>query len=287
MLQEQTIMGATPHQMRTGAGDKQNPLSGRHALLVEDMPIMVKILGRALDRLGISYDHVGTGERAIEAVLNTQYDVVFMDIMMPGIGGVEATRRIRAHEAASRRNRGAVPIIAVTTKMASFEVAQYHDAGMTDCIKKPVDQVSLEVMLGKHLNGTDEPTFSVEEQYDVLSDEMEFVNWDTLNEYGTLFKSGMKNLIQDYLQAAPGLLEVMSGAVQDRNGDRIHMFASQLKSASSVFGAEKLAHLAARLEILAGKNRFDDVDTLFFDLHIAFEHTKNALKKKLVILNNL
>lgn len=277
---------ATPSMMPNQYEDDSTLANQRcQALLVEDMPIMVKILGRALDQLGISYDHAPNGRDAVEAARDGSYDIIFMDIMMPTMNGVDATQHIRAIERKS--GKSATPIIAVTTKMSDAETDGYREAGITDCIKKPVDKVSLEVLLARYLPEIGTPSIDTGEKYDVLSDEMEFVNWDTLHEYGTLFKSGLAGLVQDYLAAAPGLLEMMHKAVKERDAERIHMFASQLKSASAVFGADRLSHLAARMEILVGKHQLDAVESLYLDLHMAFEHTKNALTKKLVVLQNL
>lgn len=279
---------------RQSEEDGTDPGRKLHALLVEDMPIMVKILGRTLDQLGISYHHVANGQLAVEAFECAEpdhYDMVFMDIMMPVMNGVEATRRIRAHEKKTGREKKAggraIPIIAVSTKMSDADTGTYCDAGMTDCIKKPVDKISLETLLGRCLPDLSAPEVETGEKYDVLSDEMEFVNWSTLQEYGALFKSGLYGLIRDYLMAAPGLLELLHDAVKGRKADHIHMYASQLKSASAVFGADRVSHLAAMLEILACKQRLDETQSLYLDLHIAFEHTRSALAKKMVVLKNL
>ncbi|NVJ97107.1 MAG: response regulator [Alphaproteobacteria bacterium] len=253
-----------------------------HALLVEDMPIMAKIMGRALDALAISYEHVKNGKEATAAMARGCFDMVFMDIMMPVMDGVEATRCIRATE--RHANADAIPIIAVTTKMSDAECISYRDAGMTDCIKKPVDKVSLEALLSRLLPETQNLDVQTAEYYDVLADDMEFINWDTLHEYGTLFKSGLVGLIDDYLAAAPGLMEMLSTAIQDKDAYRIHMFASQFKSASAVFGADRVSHLAARMEISAGKGEMAEARELYADLHLAYERTSEALRKKLVVL---
>ncbi len=246
----------------------------RHALVVDDMPVMAKILGRALDEMGVSYDHVMNGEEALEAFNTGRYDMVFMDIMMPKMGGVEATKRLRAME--KKAGKSPLPIIAVTTKMSGPENSVYMDAGMTDCIKKPVDRVSLEVMVNRHLTGEDADV-EITGGYEDVSDEMEYVNWDTFREYGELLKGGMIGLIEDYLVAAPSLLDELSDAIEAGDCARTHMFASHFKSASVTFGAEKVAHIAAKLEIRSGKDRLEGLNQLFFVFHIDLDHTFQAL----------
>ncbi|SDE12957.1 response regulator [Kordiimonas lacus] len=262
---------------------RQGPSAPLHALVVDDMPVMAKILGRTLDEMGITYDHVCNGAEALEAFEPGRFDMVFMDIMMPKMGGVEAARRLRALE--QKAGKAPLPIIAVTTKMSGPENAVYMDAGMTDCIKKPVDRVSLEVMVKRHLTGED-ADIEISDEYEDVSDEMEFVNWDTFREYGELLKGGMIGLIEDYLIAAPSLMEELSNAIEAKDCARVHMYASHFKSASVTFGAEKVAHLAAKIEIRSSKDRTEGLNQLYFDLHIAYEHTRQALSKKLIILKN-
>jgi CheY-like chemotaxis protein len=284
VLQEQ-VMTSEAHAVPHISGETTpRQFQGLKALLVDDMPVMAKILGRALDRLGVSYDHAANGLEAVEALQRAPYDIIFMDIMMPEMDGIAATRKIRKLDG----GRITCPIVAVTTKASPSEVANYKVAGMNDCMRKPVDKVSLEVMLHRLITALPVGTPSPDPEYDILSpDDLEAVNWDTLREYSTVLKSGLKGLIQDYLAAAPSLLEVMADALNNRDAEKVHTYANQFKSASVVFGAEKVSHMAAGLEIMAGNGNLDNADALFFDLHIAFEHTKIALQKKLIILSNL
>ncbi len=274
------------HNVRDWSADgaqKPKPFVGARALVVDDMPVMGKILGKALRELDMGFHHVTRGQDALDAVAKAHYDVIFMDIMMPGMDGMETTRALRKMQ--DRKAR--CPIIAVTTKTEPQQLSAYRTAGMDDCMRKPVDRMSLEVILHQHLssNAVEMPTAGPE--YELLSDDLESVNWDTLREYSTVFKSGLKGLIQDYLVAAPMLLEQLGSALDGRDSERVHTYAAQFKSASVVFGAEKVSHLAAGLEIMAGKGLLEEADLMFFDLHMAYEQTKTALQKKLIILNNL
>lgn len=262
---------------------KPKPFMGARALVVDDMPVMGKILGKALKELDMGFNHVTRGQDALDAAAKAHYDIIFMDIMMPGMDGIEATRAIRQMQDEAAR----CPIIAVTTKTEPQQLSTYKAAGMDDCIRKPVDRVSLEVILHLHLSSKAATVPATTPDYELLSDDLESVNWDTLREYSTVFKSGLKGLIQDYLIAAPMLLEQLGAALDGQDSERVHTYAAQFKSASVVFGAEKVSRLAAGLEIITGKGQMDEANLLFFDLHMAYEQTKVALQKKLIILNNL
>jgi PAS domain S-box-containing protein len=103
-------------------------------LIAEDGPINQKILLRMLEQVGCTADVVPNGLRAIEAIGATKYDIVFMDVHMPEMDGLEATRRIVNSRLASERPK----IIALTADAMSGDKEKCIEAGMDDYITKPV-----------------------------------------------------------------------------------------------------------------------------------------------------
>jgi PAS domain S-box-containing protein len=108
-------------------------------LLVEDAPVIQRVAAAMLRNLGHHVQIVDNGQQAVEAVQASPYDVVFMDIQMPVMDGLEATRRIRAglprqHQPRIVAMTGAVPV-------GSRDVCV--DAGMDDYLAKPVRQVDM------------------------------------------------------------------------------------------------------------------------------------------------
>jgi CheY-like chemotaxis protein len=95
-----------------------------------------------LEQAGHQIDVVNDGAEAIEAVRGKPYDLVLMDVQMPGIDGLEATRRIRA----LALDQAAVPVIAVTANAMEGDDRRCFEAGMDDYISKPIDRARL---LGK------------------------------------------------------------------------------------------------------------------------------------------
>ena len=83
-------------------------------------------------RLGHEVSAVDSGEAAIEAVRDGQWDIVFMDVMMPGMSGIEATQQIRA------RHADAPPIYALSASDEAAVRRECHDAGMVGHLKKPL-----------------------------------------------------------------------------------------------------------------------------------------------------
>lgn len=103
-------------------------------LLVEDNPINQKVATRTLEYLGFAVDIAENGIEAVDAVSKADYDVVFMDIQMPQMDGLEATRQIRQLGHQIRQPR----IIAMTAAVLEHDKRQAHQAGMDDLISKPI-----------------------------------------------------------------------------------------------------------------------------------------------------
>ena len=115
---------------------KAKPLS---ILVVEDNQINQVVVQTLLDDMGHRVTVATSGASAIEASQNGHYDLILMDIQMPGMSGIEAARRIRlAHDA-----NGSTPIIALTAHAFAAERDQFLEAGMQDHLAKPISVAGL------------------------------------------------------------------------------------------------------------------------------------------------
>ena len=114
---------------------RQPELGILSVLVVEDNEINAIVVEGFLDHMGHEVSVVTTGEAAVEAVQNQPVDVVLMDISLPGIDGVEATRRIRNLDRSAHRE---LPIIAMSAHVFQNEIADVLNAGMNAFVGKPV-----------------------------------------------------------------------------------------------------------------------------------------------------
>lgn len=131
-----------PQAVRADAGDG-DALQGLRVLLVEDNDLNAEIAQFTLSRAGAVVTHAKDGESAVEAFAASapcEYDVVLMDIMMPGIDGLEATRRIRALD---REDAATTPIIAVSANAFADDRKLSREAGMDAHLSKPVSSQEL------------------------------------------------------------------------------------------------------------------------------------------------
>jgi two-component system, sensor histidine kinase len=122
-----------------GGATRNAPLAALNILCAEDNPYGRVLLNTILSELGHRADFVATGAAAIEAVAQGRYDVVLMDVTLPDIDGVEATRRIRALSGAASRT----PVIGVSGRSNAADEAAGRAAGMDGYLTKPLSPSAL------------------------------------------------------------------------------------------------------------------------------------------------
>ena len=145
--------GAETAAAAPAAAETVLPLAGLHLLLAEDNELNSEIATTLLEEQGASITAVENGRLALEAIQNAAprtYDVILMDVMMPEMNGLEATRCIRAFE--GKGPGEGTPIIAMTANVFADDVKACLDAGMNSHVGKPLD---MKVLIGEILKYTD------------------------------------------------------------------------------------------------------------------------------------
>ena len=145
----QTVTSIAAKTPEPAAGETQRPqpgnLSGRRILLVEDNPINAMLSRELLRRRGFQVTDVASGESALRTLNELEFDVVLTDLHMPGLDGIEMTRRVRMNEQALRRRR--VPIVALTADADEGVREACQEAGMDGFLTKPIDPSELDAVL--------------------------------------------------------------------------------------------------------------------------------------------
>ncbi|MBB4302933.1 PAS domain S-box-containing protein [Rhodobium orientis] len=218
--------------------DKQASLPALSILAAEDNDVNAMVLTGFLELEGHKVTRVRDGAAAVAAAANADFDVILMDLRMPGMDGAEAARRIRALDDA---RRSAVPILAVTANTQRARLAECLAAGMDGYVGKPYRREELGVALrGIVPAGRPEEDAGVLIDDAVLTDHAGLLGCDLVEEIIEAVRDSTEMLVADIRKAADAGDRV-------RVGDKAHA----LKSAAANVGLTALAEMAATLEATA------------------------------------
>lgn len=128
--------------------DKLSTKFNANILVVEDNFMNQELLKALLSQMDCDVDTASDGEEALEMFQDSEYDLIFMDILMPKKDGYQVTREIRQLEAGQQH----IPIVAVTANAMMGDQEKCLAAGMDDYIAKPIRGEHLEVILSKHIS---------------------------------------------------------------------------------------------------------------------------------------
>ena len=234
-------------QMRTGG---LRAIQGAEVLLVEDNSLNQQVAIELLQKFGLQVTSVDNGEAAIEQVEHRLFDLVLMDIQMPGIDGYETTRRIRSIIAKHQ-----LPIVAMTAHAMSSDRIKALESGMNDHLAKPIEPKLLEEMLlhwipPRIVPDADSLEQETENPRGTVSLPKSLPGFDMaagLRRLGSdpdLYRRTLLHFHSDYSDAITALEHQLS----DQQWQKLRLFAHTLKGASGMVGAEELGQAAAELE---------------------------------------
>ena len=243
---------------------------GLRLLLAEDNPINQKLAVVLLQKAGYSVDAVATGAQALERVQVNQYSAVLMDVQMPEMDGLEATRQIRVWEKATSQH---IPIIAMTAHAMQGDRERCLEAGMDDYVTKPLEPKVLFNALDRWTQSSDPSKEIVEAPQDYSSPESAFsmdLDEGLFGEEASTASGAKPESVADTRQGAPifpntppvDTLPVdFESALQHFDGDRVFMMdmfskykgqlherMNEIQSAFQDQDANRLARLAHNLK---------------------------------------
>ena len=218
-------------------------------LLVEDNATNRLVLTRLLARLGYEADTAHDGREAIAMCAMRPYDLLLMDVQMPGMDGLEATRAIRARKGHTPR------IVAVTASALRGDRERFLEAGMDDYLGKPVRPPGLIAVLerayaARHYGEGEAVSGGAKS---VLNEQAITRLRDIAGD-----ATGLNALIESFLAESPPLLDAMREAVATCDGDALQRAAHTLKGVAADFGAERLSRQCLRIEEAARGERFGE-----------------------------
>ncbi|MFP5274929.1 response regulator [Coleofasciculus sp.] len=270
-------------------------------LLAEDNQVNQQVALHLLQRMGYRADVAGNGLEVLEALRRQPYDVVFMDVQMPEMDGLEASRRICQEwldlngDTQSKRPR----IIAMTANAMVGDREMCLEAGMDDYISKPIRIEELVEALKKACRDVkverleDPREIPVKHLNDTTpSDSAKAVGLDVSNKPvfdPVIFQQLREMLNQEdvlaevikrYLEDAPKLLQNLSDALTQGQTELLQRTAHTLKSSSAMVGATRLAHLCQELEAKAESNTVEVKAVLVSQINAEYEPVTKVLGQK-------
>ena len=245
------------------------PQAGLRILLTEDNELNRTLAVALLDKLGCRADIATNGLEALEALRHAPYDVVLMDVEMPEMDGLEATRRIRAQQPPDQQPR----IIAMTASAMQGDRERCLAAGMDDYLSKPIRRQELAAALARR-----EPRAAPAQEPPPAQDEgiLDPAAREQLRTLGDA--AFLSELIATFLADAPALVETLGRSLAAGNAEELRRAAHTLKSNGRTFGATSLAEACQELETAARAGALEGAAELVGRVEARFEKARAALE---------
>ena len=222
-----------------------------HILLAEDNIVNQKVTARILERLGYRSDIVANGYEVLEALERQRYDVVLMDVQMPEMDGLEATRRIVRRWPKEERPR----LIAMTAYALEGDREWCLAAGMDDYITKPVKIEELVEALEKS-----RPVLPPPSAAETASrDSAPVLDQSAIDGLVVVMGKEVTEVLDVFLDNAAKLMGEIEQAASQGNAEGLKSAAHTLKSSSAMFGAMRLSNACKELEMLGRTGLMDGV----------------------------
>ncbi|MBN2416576.1 PAS domain S-box protein [bacterium] len=217
-------------------------------LVAEDDPINQLVIEKMLMKLGCRVDIAADGKAALEAVNDKEYDLVFMDIQMPVLNGLDAVRKIRNTASLGPKRR--VPIIALTVHAYEKDRQRCLNAGMNDYLLKPIAMTDIKKKLQRYRNG----------EYGAVIPAAPRVE-DSIDMKAILAQTGgrealLKKTCETYRSSAEELLRDLETSIKNRDAADISKIAHSLETASASIGGKRAQQAASAVETAARSNNY-------------------------------
>lgn len=252
-------------------------------LVVEDNPINQQVSTKILSRMGYSPSVANNGIEALAAVQQGTYDLIFMDLQMPEMDGLEATRRIRQREAERPdwADRASLIIVALTTHTTPADRERCTVAGMDDFLAKPLEVDSLQATIekwGSVVHKAPLPATSVGATPKLASPEKPPVEVKRIHEFAEGDGEAFRSLVQLYLQQTTEQLAQMQAAIQAGQSRELEHLAHSCAGASATCGMNAIVPALRTLEQMGREGRWEGASDLQAEAVRQFDRMRQFLE---------
>ena len=195
-------------------------------ILVAEDNYDLKVLARILiGRTGADMEIVENGEQAVEKAMSGKFDLVFLDLQMPIMGGIEAIKRLREKGYTK-------PIVAMTANAMNKDKQDCLAAGFDDFVSKPVNITELYCVINKYLQPIEADKELTSNTTSVLTDK----------------NSGLEDMVDSFIYRLPDIIKSINESVNDKKWNDLSSQLHQFRGITGVFGFPLLSQLTEEIE---------------------------------------
>jgi CheY-like chemotaxis protein/HPt (histidine-containing phosphotransfer) domain-containing protein len=246
-------------------------------LLCDDNTVNLKVATRMLSQLGYDSQTAGNGLEALKAFDKQHYDLVFMDVQMPEMDGLEATAKLRDRQQSPSEYPTCQPapvIVAMTASAMPGDRDRCLKAGMDDYLSKPVRPDDLRNIIekwGKTLissASTDEAcetssAGSACDKDNALNSKRSILDWERLMELADNDRDMLKELVALYIDETEKQMEQLGAAVASHSAHEVRRLAHKCAGGSATIGVGRLVPLLRELEVRGEGGNLDGTEPLY------------------------
>ncbi|MCF6322916.1 MAG: response regulator [Gammaproteobacteria bacterium] len=260
-------------------------LSNAQILLAEDNPVNINVATEMLEGYGCTVTPAGNGLEALALTRLRDFDLIFMDCLMPEMDGFEATAEIRKLQE-KEPEQEYPPIIAFTANAMKSDREKCLSAGMDDYISKPVSQASLEKILIKWLEHKmelvdDNSDESLTEPANKPPEPSGVLDFEPFNQLRKMFGDRFPDTIEQHTQNALDNIKRVESAIHQGDLGLLEHAAHSIKGASGQFGAKQLSEISLKMESIAKEGDLKQAKALFNELQIAQQEAAKVMLQQI------
>jgi signal transduction histidine kinase/two-component SAPR family response regulator/HPt (histidine-containing phosphotransfer) domain-containing protein len=249
-------------------------------LLCDDNSINQKVASRLLQQVGYKSDIAANGLEALQALERQPYDLIFMDVMMPEMDGMEATRQIR-----ERQKRGVHPnyqsriiIIAMTAQAMQGDREKCLAAGMDDYLPKPIRLADIRGLIERWSSQKSPAEAApVKTEPSAAADDIPPVDLDRLNDMTDGNAENFRELVELYFKQTAQQLDQIGTAVGANDADKVRQVAHSCAGASATLGMVRIVPLLRNLERQGTEGRLTNAAEICENARREFKLIQNFL----------
>jgi CheY-like chemotaxis protein len=256
-------------------------------LVVDDAKVNRKLISHVLRTNGCDVCSAETGEIALELCNEKQFDVILMDVNLPGISGVEASKKIRNSSTCQSKN---ATIIGISAHASQQDRQSYLDAGMNSCLPKPIDLQQLVCAVRPNHAATNSNSHMRPVTNPIVPDSATACTEDSaqvqiLDIDAALMRIGSNHdLYQRFVvifqDETTKLLKTGKTAIDETDLRALSKIAHRIRGMSANLAADELNVIATSLEAACEDEKFDQSCKLFCQMTAAYQRLQNEFQTR-------